>query len=236
MPIQVSIIIPCLNEVRTLAACITSARQLADACRCETEIIVVDNGSTDGSAELAGSLNVRVVAEVQRGYGHALLAGFRQAHGDVIVMADGDDTYDFTDALPMVTALQAGRCVIAIGTRLRGRIDPGAMPWLHRSIGTPVLTWLCNRLYGTKISDINCGLRACLRSWTEQAQLRCGGMEFATEMIVLGARQHMGISEFPVHLRAALPDRTSHLHPLRDGWRHLRLLLHYRFMRQADHG
>jgi glycosyltransferase involved in cell wall biosynthesis len=161
----VSIVIPCLNEEETLPSCITKAQEGLRSAGIEGEILVVDNGSTDGSIELAQSLGASVVSESTRGYGAALRRGFADSTAPYIVMADADDSYDFRGVGPFVDKLAEGWDLV-MGSRLKGTIAPGAMPWSHRHIGTPVLTWFINRLYGASISDANCGMRGFTKDGT----------------------------------------------------------------------
>ncbi len=229
MPIEVSIVIPCRNEEQTLAASISSAEALLTQLKLCGEIIVVNNNSHDGSKQIATARKVVVVDEPLPGYGHAIRRGISAARGNYLVFGDADNTYDFTEAASMVHSLRQGTCDMIIGTRLRGRIAPQAMPWLHRYLGTPFLTWLCNTWFGTRLSDINCGLRAYTTACSQQLQLHSPGMEIASEMIIRAIELQMRIQELPVSLRASISGRDSHLHPVQDGFRHVRLMWqHYR--------
>ncbi len=223
---KLSVAIPCLNEAQTIEKAVGLARDLVAAVGGDGEIVVGDNGSTDGSRELAERAGARVAPASRRGYGFALLAAIRASRGDVIVMGDADATYDFREAAPLVEAVASGSCDLAMGSRLRGRIEKGAMPFLHRWLGTPVLSWLIRRFFGLRITDCNCGMRAFSRDAFERMRLVCGGMEFASEMLVKASFANLRVREFPISLHRDLrTDRVPHLHTWRDGWRHLRFLL-----------
>ncbi len=185
---------------------------------------MVDNGSVDRSAELAKEAGARVIHHSQKGYGSALKRGIRDAHGRYIIMGDGDDTYDFSDLRSLIDPLRNGADLV-MGSRLRGQIEPGAMPWLHRWIGTPALTFLLNLFFKMKVSDVNCGFRGFKKETIEKLDLKCDGMEFASEMLIKAAQKKLAIKETPVNLYAPPPGRRSHLHSFKDGWRHLRFML-----------
>jgi hypothetical protein len=219
---------PCLNEAGCLPACIANAQQALEMMResygLRGEIIIADNGSTDGSTAIAERLGARCVHVARRGYGAALSGGIAAASGRYVVMGDADGSYDFRDAVAMVGKLIEG-VDLCMGSRFKGRIEPGAMPWKNRYIGNPVLTGILNVLFQAGISDAHCGLRAFTRSTFDELHLSGDGMEFASEMVIKATLKGCRIDEVPVALGRDLRDRPPHLRPWRDGWRHLRYLL-----------
>ena len=217
----VSVVIPCLNEAENIESCVTAALEAIVRMDVNGEVVVADNGSEDDSARLAERAGARVVVEHRRGYGSAYMAGFAASRGRYIVMADADLTYDFHEIPRFVAALEQGAEMV-IGDRM-DNIQPGAMPWLHRYIGNPMLTGLLNLLFRTGISDAHCGMRALRRDVLPRLDLRTTGMEFASEMVIRASKQHLNIAEFPIeyHPRGG----ESKLSSFRDGWRHLRFLL-----------
>ena len=219
---RVSVVIPCLNEAETIAECVKSARVVLEENGLEGEVIVVDNASEDGSGDIARAEGATVVFEPYRGYGSAYLAGLAAAHGDYIVMADADLTYDFREIPAFVRELESGAQLV-VGNRLKG-IQPGAMPWLSR-IGNPILSGFLNVLYKTNVGDVHCGMRALRRDALPVLNLRATGMEFASEMVIRASREKLDVREIPIELHPRVGD--SKLSPLRDGWRHLRLMLLY---------
>jgi glycosyltransferase involved in cell wall biosynthesis len=219
---RVSVVIPCLNEAETIAECVQEARAALDANDLPGEVIVVDNGSTDGSGELARVAGAMVVDEPRRGYGSAYLAGLAVAQGDYIVMVDADLTYDFGDIPKFVRELEDGAQVV-IGNRMQD-IKPGAMPMLSR-LGNPLLSGFLNVLHHTNVHDAHCGMRALRRDVVPVLNLRTVGMEFASEMVIRATREHLDVREVPIALHPRVG--TSKLSPFRDGWRHLRLILVY---------
>ncbi|GAC1471882.1 MAG: glycosyltransferase [Isosphaeraceae bacterium] len=222
--LEVSVVMPCLNEVRTVGKCVEKASNSLLQLGVRGEVVVADNGSTDGSQEIARSFGARVVPAVQRGYGSALMAGIGAARGRYIIMGDADDSYDFTRLGPFLDRLRAGFDLV-MGNRFRGGIMPGAMPWHHRYIGNPILTSVLNILYRTPIGDAHCGLRAFRKDAYERLKLMCTGMEFASEMVIKSRLSGQKITEVPTTLQPDGRDRPPHLRSFRDGWRHLRLLL-----------
>jgi glycosyltransferase involved in cell wall biosynthesis len=226
--VDVSIVMPCLNEADCLPACIANAGEALALMRerlgLSGEILVADNGSTDGSQELARRLGARVVPVSERGYGAALAGGARAAAGRYILMGDADGSYDFRDGVAMVEQLVEG-ADLCMGSRFKGGIKPGAMPWKNRYIGNPVLTGILNILFRARIGDAHCGIRALTRRCFDDLRLTGRGMEFASEMVIKAALKGCRIAEVPATLSPDLRNRPPHLRPWRDGWRHLRYLL-----------
>jgi len=222
---DVTLVIPTKNEAETICECINRARQVFADMGLEGEILVSDS-SSDDTPDLARSCGARVIKPDKLGYGNAYLAGFEQARGDYIVMMDGDLTYDPSDMASMISLLQSGSCDLVMGSRLKGKIIPGAMPALHRYIGNPVLTWILNKLFSTSISDAHCGLRAITRPALKSLGLRSGGMEFASEMLIEAAGMNLRICEVPIIYNPR--KGASKLNSFTDGWRHLRFMMLYR--------
>ncbi|HXW59666.1 MAG TPA: glycosyltransferase family 2 protein [Solirubrobacteraceae bacterium] len=217
----VSVVIPCLNEAENIELCVTAALRALREMGVEGEVVVADNNSEDDSARLAREAGAHVVVEQRRGYGSAYLAGFATSRGRYIVMADADLTYDFKEIPRFVAALEDGAEMV-IGDRM-DNIQPGAMPWLHRYVGNPILTGVLNLFFGTGVNDAHCGMRALRRDVLERLDLRTTGMEFASEMVIRASKEKLRIAEFPIeyHPRGG----ESKLSSFRDGWRHLRFLL-----------
>ncbi len=222
--VELSVVIPCLNEATTIDVCIRRAIDAMAECDMRGEVVVADNGSTDGSIEVATAAGARVVSCPTLGYGAALQLGFRSAHGRYLLMGDGDQSYDFS-LLPRFLDQARTGARFVIGSRLRGHIADGAMPLLNRYVGTPVLTWILNRLFGTQITDCNCGMRCIERDLFLRLGVISPGMEFASEMIVKAAVHGVNITEVPIDFYKDRRNRRPHLRPFHDGWRHLRLLL-----------
>ena len=218
---HVSIVIPCLNESATVGACVHVARDALAGLDEHGEVIVVDNGSTDGSPELAEAAGAQVLREPRRGYGRAYLTGFAAARGDYLVMGDADLTYDFSETARFVAELDAGADVV-IGNRMAS-IRPGAMPWLHRYVGNPLMTRLVQRLYRTDIGDVWCGMRAFRREAYDAIGLTSNGMEFALQMIVRSTQRGLDVREIPIVLHPR--GGESKLDKVRDGVRGLHLIL-----------
>lgn len=221
--LEVSIVMPCLNEAASLASCIRSARAYLDDARVRGEIIVADNGSDDGSPDIARQLGASVVLVDRRGYGEALRAGIAAARGKYIIMGDADGTYDFRAVGPFVERMRGGVDLV-IGNRFEGGITQGAMPVLNRYIGNPVLSGLAKLFFRTTCRDFHCGLRAVRREVVEVMCLRSSGMEFASEMIIQAVVNRLTISEVPTTLEPRAPGSASHLRAWKDGWRHLCLI------------
>lgn len=225
-PVEVSVVIPCLNEAATIAACVDAARSSLERVGAVGEVVVADNGSTDGSQEIALARGARVVAVAERGYGNALAAGIEAARGRYVIMGDGDGSYDFGALEPFVKELRAGNDLV-VGNRFAGGIHPDAMPWLHRRLGNPVLSLIGRTLFGTECGDIYCGLRGFDRRKIIDLDVRSSGMEFAIEMVVKATVRELRVTEVPTRLSPDVEGRVPHLRTWRDGWRSLRLLLLY---------
>jgi glycosyltransferase involved in cell wall biosynthesis len=219
--IEVSVVIPCLNEAGSIETCVRESREALDRGGYRGEVIVVDNGSVDGSGALAAGAGARVINEPERGYGNAYLAGLGEAQGKYIVMLDADMTYDAGEIPRFVEELRAGGQLV-IGDRM-AQIHPGAMPWLHRRVGNPILTGLLNRLFGVNVRDAHCGMRAVRRDVLPRLELRTSGMELASEMVIRAAKLNLEIRQFPIQYHPR--EGESKLSTWRDGWRHLRFLL-----------
>jgi len=224
--IEISVVMPCLNEEKTIGACVAEALDTLERAGLRGEVVVADNGSTDHSVEIARSLGARVVPIERKGYGNALLGGFSAARGEFVIMGDADQSYDFTHIPKFVAKLREGYDLV-MGNRFRGRIEPGAMPALHRYLGTPVLTAIARLFFGSPCGDIYCGLRGFRRDAILRLGLRTTGMEFATEMVVKSAIFRLRIAEVPTTLRPDGRDRRPHLRTWSDGWRGLRFLMLY---------
>ena len=222
--IELSVVLPCLNEAETLATCITKARASMEALGVDGEVVVADNGSTDGSQAIAESLGARVVPVPERGYGAALRTGIAAAEGRFVIMADADDSYALDDLGPFVDALRGGADLV-MGNRFAGGIEPGAMPALHRYLGNPVLSWVGRLFFRVPINDFHCGMRGFRRNRVLELGLTTVGMEFASEMVVRSAINGLHITEVPTTLKPDGRSRAPHLRTWRDGWRHLRFLL-----------
>jgi glycosyltransferase involved in cell wall biosynthesis len=222
--IVVSVVMPCLNEEETIGQCVAKALEGIRKTGLPGEVVVSDNGSTDRSIEIASELGARVIHTPERGYGSAYRAGFQAARGKYIVMGDSDDTYDFTQIDLFIEKLREGNEYV-LGSRFEGNILPGAMPWLHRYIGNPVLTGLLNFMFGLKSSDAHSGMRAFTKEAYRRMRLQTTGMEFASEMVINAARAKLKVAEVPITYYPR--GGESKLRSFRDGWRHLRFMLLY---------
>ncbi len=224
--VEVSVVIPCLNEANSVAYCVDKAMKAFQAAGLSGEVVVADNGSTDGSIQIAEQHGARVIRVAERGYGAALRAGIAGARGFFIIMGDADDSYDFTDVPRFVEKLHEGNDIV-MGNRFRGEIKPGAMPPLHKYFGNPGLTALLNTLFHAHIGDGYCGMRGFTRSLYDRLDLRSSGMEFALEMVIKSAQIGARIAEIPITLWPDKRGRAPHLRSFRDGWRSLRFMLLY---------
>ena len=224
--VEFSIVMPCLNEAETLATCIQKAKRSLEENNVEGEIIIADNGSTDGSQEIADRLGARVIDIQARGYGNALMGGIAAARGRYIIMGDADDSYDFGSLGPFIAKLREGYDLV-MGNRFLGGIKPGAMPPLHRYLGNPVLTTIGRLFFRSPCGDFHCGLRGFSKAAVMNLDLHTTGMEFASEMVVKATLQRIRIAEVPTVLSPDGRSRAPHLRSWRDGWRHLRFLLLY---------
>jgi len=222
--VELTILMPCLNEAETLGVCIRKAQGYLERSGIVGEVLIADNGSTDGSQTIAEGLGARIVPVADKGYGAALLGGIDAARGRLVIMGDADDSYDFSDLDQFVERLRAGDELV-MGNRFRGGIEPGAMPPLHKYLGNPVLSWIGRVLFRSPIKDFHCGLRGFNRDAMRSLHLQTTGMEFASEMVVKSTLGGRRVSEVPTTLSKDGRSRPPHLRSWRDGWRHLRFLL-----------
>jgi glycosyltransferase involved in cell wall biosynthesis len=223
---ELSIVMPCLNEAATVGICIGKALNFLEENKISGEVIVADNGSTDGSPEIAEQAGARVIHVEERGYGAALMGGIDAAMGYYIIMGDSDDSYEFTNLMPFLEKLREGSLLV-VGNRFKGGIGQGAMPWHHRYLGNPILSFVGKLFFKTTVRDFHCGLRGFPKFAYEQMDLRTKGMEFASEMIVKATIYDMTTAEVPTTLSPDGRGRKSHLRSWSDGWRHLRFLFIY---------
>jgi glycosyltransferase involved in cell wall biosynthesis len=224
--IELTILMPCLNEARTVGKCIEKAKKFLQTAEVTAEILIADNGSTDGSQSIARDMGARVVNISQRGYGSALRGGIEAAQGKYIIMGDADDSYDFLDLMPFLSKLRDGYDLV-MGNRFLGGIKQGAMPPLHQYIGNPILSGVGQLFFNTPIKDFHCGLRGTTKEAAKRMDLQTTGMEFASEMVIKSALLEMRVCEIPIVLYPDGRDRPPHLRSWRDGWRHLRFMLIY---------
>src|SRR5450755_309356 len=222
--VELSVVMPCLNEAETVATCVQKAMSFLVENHIDGEVVIADNGSTDGSARLAADAGARVVFVSERGYGNALLGGFAAARGRFVIMGDADDSYDFTALMPFVERLRAGADLV-MGNRFQGGIAPGAMPALHRYLGNPLLSFIGRLFFRNKIGDFHCGLRGFRKDRVLSLGLQASGMEFASEMVVKATLAGQQVEEVPTTLSPDGRNTPPHLRSWRDGWRHLRFLL-----------
>lgn len=223
-PVELTILMPCLNEAKTLATCINKAKAFLNRENISGEILIADNGSTDGSQQIAEKCNVKVITVTTRGYGAALRNGIEHASGRYVIMGDADDSYDFLNLMPFLTKLREGSHLV-MGNRFRGGIEKNAMPFLNRYLGNPILSFIARIFFKSEIRDFHCGLRGFDRDVISSLNLQANGMEFASEMVVKATLNQLKITEVPTTLYPDGRTHKSHLRPWRDGWRHLKLLL-----------
>ena len=221
---ELTVVIPCLNEAETVATCVSKAALFIEQNGIDGEVVVADNGSTDGSRQLAADAGARVVPIKDRGYGNALTGGILAARGEYVIMGDADDSYDFMNLMPFIVELRKGADMV-MGNRFKGGIEPGAMPPLHRYLGNPVLSFIGRLFFRSQIGDFHCGLRGFRRDSVLDLHLQAAGMEFASEMVVKATLARQKIAEVPTSLAKDGRSRAPHLRTWRDGWRHLRFLL-----------
>ncbi|WP_368732358.1 glycosyltransferase family 2 protein [Winogradskyella ouciana] len=223
---ELSIVMPCLNEAETLAICIKKAQSFFKANEINGEIVIADNGSTDSSIAIAENLNAKVVHAAQKGYGSALKTGIEAASGTYIIMGDADDSYDFSNLMPYLNKLRDGFDLV-MGNRFKGGIEKDAMPFLHKYLGNPVLSFIGKLFFKIKINDFHCGLRGFSKAAYQKMNLKTSGMEFASEMVVKSRLNNLSITEVPTTLKKDGRSRKPHLKTWSDGWRHLRFLMLY---------
>jgi len=222
--IEVTILMPCLNEHETIGTCIKKAKTFLEKNNINGEVLIADNGSTDDSVDIAKSLGARVISVEKKGYGNALIKGTKEAYGKYVIMGDSDDSYDFLNLEGFVDELRNGADLV-MGNRFKGTIEKGAMPFSHRYIGTPIISLLGRILYKSKIGDFNCGLRGCNKEKILSLNLCCEGMEYASEMIIKAQQNNLKVVEIPTNLKKDGRTRAPHLNTIRDGWRHFNFLL-----------
>jgi glycosyltransferase involved in cell wall biosynthesis len=222
--LELTVVMPCLNEERTVGTCVQKAVRTMRELGIAGEVVIVDNGSTDGSVAIASAAGARVVYHPLKGYGNALRRGFAEARGQFIIMGDCDDSYDFTDLKRFVERLRGGADLV-MGNRLKGDIKPGAMPWLHKYVGNPCLSWFLNLLFKTGVGDSHCGMRGFRKDAVAKMNLQMPGMELASEIVIKSSLAKLKIEEIPITLWPDGRDRRPHLRSFRDGWRHLRFML-----------
>ncbi len=226
MSIKLSVIMPALNEEATIETCIVKANNTCREMGISYEVIVVDNGSTDSTVNIAVKHGAKVVHQSIKGYGAAYIKGFESANGEYIIMGDSDDSYDFNMIMPFIQKLDEGFDMV-MGNRFKGGIEKGAMPWHHKYIGNPILTAILKFLFRAKISDAHCGMRGFRKNIIKKLNLKTSGMEFASEMIIKAAQANIKLTEIPIILHKDGRLRKPHLRSFRDGWRHLRFMLLY---------
>ena len=221
---ELTILMPCLNEEKTLETCIKKAKTFLENNNINGEILIVDNGSTDNSVTIAKANKVKLIYESQKGYGAALRAGIKNAKGKYTIMGDSDDSYNFLEILPILESLRQGNDMV-IGNRNRGETEKGSIKILHKYIGTPLISFIAGQKYKIKIEDFNCGLRGFNTEKVQQIQFVSTGMEFATEMIIKAKQNNLKITEIPINFYKDGRNSKSHLRPIKDGIRHMRMII-----------
>lgn len=224
MNVELTILIPCLNEEKTIGICVQKAKKFLEDNNIKGEVLVIDSKSTDKSSEIAKSLGVRVERIEQIGYGNALINGSKMAYGKYVIMADADDSYNFLEILPIYQKLQEGYDLV-MGNRYKGKMEKGAMKFSHKYLGTPVISFLARRKYKIKVGDFNCGLRGYVTEKIRALDLKCGGMEYASEMIISAKLHNLKITEVPINFYKDGRDKEPHLRAIRDGIRHLKVII-----------
>jgi len=224
---ELTILMPCLNEAETLALCIRKARAFLEKNNIDGEVLIADNGSTDGSADIAAAEGARVVHAPVKGYGSALIKGCKEAKGRYVIMGDCDDSYDFSNLMPFLEKLREGEDLV-VGNRFAGGIEKGAMPWSHRHIGNPFLSFIGRKRFHSKVKDFHCGLRGYNREAILSLDLQTTGMEYASEMIVKAGLKGLKVTEVPTRLKKDGRSGRPHLRSVRDGFRHLKFLLTFK--------
>jgi glycosyltransferase involved in cell wall biosynthesis len=222
--VELTVVMPCLNEAETVATCVRKAVTFIAEHGIDGEVVVADNGSTDGSQRLAEDAGARVVPVAEKGYGNALMGGILAARGEYVIMGDADDSYDFTNLMPFIEELRKGADLV-MGNRFKGGIEPGAMPPLHKYLGNPVLSFIGRLFFPSNVGDFHCGLRGFRRDSAIALGLQSTGMEFASEMVVKATLAKQNVTEVPTRLAKDGRSRPPHLRSWRDGWRHLRFLM-----------
>ena len=223
MDLELTILIPCLDEEKTIGICISKAKQFFMQNNINGEILVADNGSTDNSKKIASELGARIVEVQEKGYGNALIKGSKEAWGRYTIMGDADDSYNFLEIMPIVEKLREGYDFV-IGNRFKGKMEKGAMPFSHKYIGTPIISWLGRMKCKAKIGDFNCGLRGYDTKKINDLNCKCGGMEYATEMIIKAKKANLKMIEVPINFYKDRRERKPHLKTFQDGLRHLKVL------------
>ena len=220
----ISVVIPCLNEAKSIGECVDTALARLQAIGMSGEVVVADNGSTDGSIEIARKHGARVVHAEIKGYGAALRKGMKEALGEFIILGDADGSHDFGEIDRFIAKWRDGYSFV-MGNRLHSQLKEGAMSWHHRHLGTPVLTGILNLFFGAKVTDVNCGMRGMTRELAAQLDFRTNGMEFASESLIKAAKAGARLAEVPITMWPDRRDRPPHLRTFRDGWRHLRIIM-----------